>query len=163
MDVELTGSEVLEIAEKIERNGAKFYRKAAVICDDPGTSRFFVKLAQWEARHVEIFRRMKKELTERSWDAGRPDPGRLDGQDAQAMAALAVFGIRADPADELNGDESREAILRLAIEKEKDSIVYYTGLKGFVPRDVDRQVVNDVIEEEMKHVRILVQALQQTT
>jgi len=163
MGVGLTGHDILEIAEKIERNGGKFYRKAAVLCDHPETSRLFVKLAQWEARHVEVFRRMKEELAERNWEVGRYSPDRRNGQDAQAMAGLAVFAIRAEPADELTGRESREAILRMAIEKEKDSIVYYTGLKDFVPRDADKEVISNIIQEEMKHVRILVQSLQQET
>jgi len=161
MDVELNGHEILQISEKIERNGARFYHRAAVICDDPETSRLFAKLAQWEARHIEIFRQMKEELAEQNWELGRFAPDRLNGLDAQAMAGLAVFGIRADPADELTGRETRDVILRMAIEKEKDSIVYYTGLKGFVPREADKDVIGDIIQEEMKHVRILIQSLEQ--
>ena len=162
MDVELNGHEILQIAEKIERNGARFYRKAAVVCGDPEACRLFVKLAQWEARHIEIFRQMKQELAEQSGEPGRFAPDRLNGLDAQAMAGLAVFGIRAEPDDELSGRESRDEILRMAIEKEKDSIVYYAGLKGFVPREADRDVIADVIQEEMKHVRILMQSLERS-
>ena len=162
MDVELTGHEILEIAEKIERNGARFYRKAAVVCDDPEACRLFVKLARWEARHVEVFRKMREELAEQSWELDRLAPDRLNGMDAQAMAGLAVFGIHAEPEDELSGHETREQILRMAIEKEKDSIVYYTGLKDFVPREADKDVIADIIQEEMKHVRILIQSLEQS-
>ncbi len=162
MDVELNGHETLQIAEKIERNGAKFYRKAAVVCGDPEACRLFVKLAQWEARHIEVFRQMREELAEQSWELGRFTPDRLNGVDAQAMAGLAVFGIRAEPADELSGRETRDEILRMAIEKEKDSIVYYTGLKDFVPREADKDVIADIIQEEMKHVRILIQSLEQS-
>jgi len=161
MDVELTGHEILQIAEKIERNGATFYRRAAAICDDRQTCRLFVQLAQWEGRHVEIFRQMKEELSEQNWELGRFTPDRLNGLDAQAMAGLAVFGIHAEPADELTGRETMDVILRMAIEKEKDSIVFYTGLKDFVPREADKDVIGD--QEEMKHVRILNQSLEQRT
>ncbi|MBN2129847.1 MAG: ferritin family protein [Sedimentisphaerales bacterium] len=161
MDVELTGHEILRIAERIERNGARFYRKAAVICDDPEVGRLFAKLAQWEARHIEVFRQMKQERAEQNRELGRRAPDRLNGVDAEAMAGLAVFAIRAEPADELSGHERRDEILRMAIEKEKDSIVYYTGLKDFVPRAGDKDVIAEIIQEEMKHVRILMQSLEQ--
>jgi rubrerythrin len=163
VDVELTAQEVLDIADKIERNGARFYRKAAVLCDHAETSRLFVKLAQWEARHVEIFRRMKEELAKQSRDVDRVSLEQRNGADAAVLAGLAVFGIRPDPADELTGRETRADIVRTAIEKEKDSIVYYTGLKDFVPRDADKETVGNIIGEEMKHVRILIELLQQET
>jgi rubrerythrin len=162
MDVEMSGYEVLEIAEKIERNGVKFYRRAAGLCNDAGISTLFVQLAQWESKHIEVFRQMRERLASQHWQLGDLRPDRLDGPDARAMAGLAVFGIQPDPNQELTGNESRADVLRLAIEKEKDSIVYYTGLKDFVPQEVDRKTLDEVIQEEMKHVRILVQSLEQT-
>lgn len=157
MDAELSGYEALEVAEKIERNGVKFYRRAAGLCGDDRISTLFVQLAQWEARHEDIFKRMRQRLT-----AGHPEPDRAGAADALALAGLAVFGIQPDPSQELTGQESRTDVLKMAIEKEKDSIVYYTGLKDFVPQQTDRQVVEEIIQEEMKHVRILVQSLEQT-
>lgn len=162
MDVELSGYEVLEVAERIERNGVKFYRRAAGLCGDDRISTLFVQLAQWEARHVELFKKMRERLAAERWQPGRLDPDRIDGPNAQALAGLAVFAIQPDPGRELTGAESRTEVLRMAIEKEKDSIVYYTGLKDFVPHQTDRQIVEEVIQEEMKHVRILVQSLEQT-
>ncbi len=162
MDAEMSGYEVLEVAEKIERNGVKFYRRAAGLCDDDRISTLFVQLAQWEARHVELFKKMRERLSAERWQPGRLDPDRIDSPNAKALAGLAVFAIQPDPSEELTGKESRADVLKMAIEKEKDSIVYYTGLKDFVPHQSDRQVVEEVIQEEMKHVRILVQSLEQT-
>lgn len=161
MDVEMNVYEVLEVAEKIERNGAKFYRRAAAMCDDPDISNLFVQLGQWEARHIQIFSEMKERLAKQKWELGDFAPDRVGAPDAQVMAGLAVFGIQPDPAEQLSGHESRADALRMAIEKEKDSIVYYTGLKDFVLRERDREVIEDVIQEEMKHVRILAQSLEQ--
>ncbi len=161
MDAELTGYEVLEVGERIERNGAKFYRRAAAICDDADISGLFVQLAQWEVRHIQVFKEMKEQLAEQKWELGDFAPDRVGEPDAQALAGLAVFGIQPDPAEQLTGQESRAEVLRIAIEKEKDSIVYYTGLKDFVPRQRDRETIEEIIQEEMKHVRILVQSLEQ--
>lgn len=163
MTVEMSGYEVLEIAEKIERNGMKFYRRAAGLCKDDKISTLFVQLAQWEARHVEVFKEMRQRLTAEHWKLGDIAPGKVDGPDARGLAGLAVFGIQPDPVHELTGTEGKAEVLRAAIEKEKDSIVYYTGLRDFVPKEADRKAVEEIIREEMKHVRILVQSLEQIT
>jgi len=77
------------------------------------------------------------------------------------MAGLAVFGIRAEPREELNGRENRVDILRRAVEKEKDSIVFYDGLKDFLSDATDREQVDRIIAEEMQHVRTLGESLKQ--
>lgn len=161
MDVELNAYEVLEIAEKIERNGATFYRRAAGLCDDPRLSKLFVELAQWETGHIDIFREMKEQCAEQDWELGHYAPDRLDPPDPRTLAGLAPFGIRSDPADQLTGSEPKADILRMALRKEEDSITYYIGLKDFIPGQADRDVIAGVIEEEMKHVRILTQSLEQ--
>jgi rubrerythrin len=163
MDVELSAFEVLDIADKIERNGAKFYRQAAGLIDDPSVSALFANLAEWEARHVEVFRQMRERLSDQRWQQGELAPRRVDSPNARVMAGLAVFGIQADPAAELSGRESKADVLRMAVEKERDSIVYYTGLKDFIPHQADRDVIEKVVQEEMRHVRILMQSLEQVT
>jgi rubrerythrin len=161
MGVEFNAFEAFEIAEKIERNGARFYRRAAELFDDPGLAKLFLELAGWEKGHEGVFAAMRKQLFEQSSELRtfRPD-GRLLPE-AQAMAGLAVFGIKPDPAGELTGNESRAEVLRKAIEKEKDSIVYYTGLKSFVQVRAGQEKIDDIIAEEMRHIRILNQSLQQ--
>ncbi len=161
MDAKMDGYEVLEIAERIERNGAKFYRRAAAISTDSDISTLLVQLAQWESQHVKVFRDMKEHSVEQKWEIGDVTPGRVGGLDARALAGLAVFGLQPNPADELTGQETRADVLRMAIEKEKDSIVYYTGLKDLIPSAPDRKVIEEIIQEEMKHVRILAQSLEQ--
>ncbi len=161
MDSEVPGYEILEIAEKIERNGVKFYRRAAGICSDDRTCSLLVELARWETQHVEIFRKMKKRLVEKEWEFSTIPIASTGPSDSQLLAGLAVFGVQPDPENELTGHETRAEVLKIAIEKEKDSIVYYTGLKGFVPLESDRAVITRIILEEMKHVRILMQSLAQ--
>jgi rubrerythrin len=77
------------------------------------------------------------------------------------MAGLAVFGIKPDPSEELTGKESIVDVLEKAIIKEKDSIVYYTGLKDFVLAQADKDKIDDIIREELRHIRILSQSLAQ--
>ena len=42
-----------------------------------------------------------------------------------------------------------------AIDLEKESIVFYQGMKEFVPESLGKNKINDIIKEEMKHIRIL--------
>ncbi len=160
MSIEFNAFEAFQTAERIERNGAGFYRKAAELFDDPGTCKMFLQLADWESGHEDVFANMRKQLSEEA-------PGQRTFKpeeppfDPKAMAGLAVFGVRTEPSDELSGKESIIDILKMAIENEKDSIVYYTGLKAFVSAQAGKDKIDDIIKEEYRHIRILSQSLEQ--
>jgi len=160
MDIEFNAFEVFEIAERIERSGAKFYRQAAELFNETRIRNLFFELADWEIKHEEIFANMRKQLSEQSRELRtfKPEDNLL--LDAQAMAGLAVFALNPELSEEFTGKESKEDIFKKAIEKEKDSIVYYTGLKNFVPAQAGQDKIDDIIKEEMHHVRILNQSLQ---
>jgi rubrerythrin len=160
MSVEFNAFEAFQIAERIERNGAGFYRRAAELFDDPDISKMLLQLADWESGHEGIFSNMRKQLSEEAPGQRIFKPEDVPF-DPKAMAGLAVFGMRKEPSIELNGRESIIDILKMAIEKEKDSIVYYTGLKGFVPAQAGRDKIDDIIREEYRHIGILSQSLQQ--
>lgn len=160
MVVEFNAFEIFEIAEKIERNGAKFYRRAAELFDDPRAHNMFLQLAKWETVHEQFFAGMRKELSAQGPEMRTFKPEKDVVFDAQSMAGLAVFGNRMDPSAELTGKESITDILKCAIEKEKDSIIFYTGLKDFVSAEAGKDKIADIIKEEMHHVRILNESLQ---
>ena len=160
MTVTFNAFEVFEIAEQIERNGTNFYIRAAELFDDPKISEMFLRLAEWEKQHEQTFARMKEQLSEKDQQQSSPESDDLLS-DPRVMAGLAVFGIRSHPEKELHGRQSKTDILRRAVEKEKDSIVFYHGLKEFVPVGADRDRIDDIIKEEMKHIVILDQSLKQ--
>lgn len=159
MTRELTGYEVLEIAEKMERNAAGFYRKAVGLYDDPRISKLFSELAQWEKRHVEIFAQMKQHLSSQSYQLGQYGSER--GSETGSRTPAAVFADHADPSKELTGRETKADVLRLAIRKERDTIAYYTSLREFVLGAEDVAAIREIIQEEDRHVRILTQSLEQ--
>jgi len=161
MDIEFNAFEVFEIAERIERSGAKFYRKAAELFDDARLRVLFLQIADWETKHEEIFTNMRKQLSEQSRELRtfKPEDNLL--LDAQAMAGLAVFALNPELSEEFSGQESKEDIFKKAIEKEKESIVYYTGLRNLVPAQAGQDKIDDIIKEEMHHIRILDQCLEQ--
>lgn len=160
MSVEFNAFEAFQIAEQIERNGAGFYRKAAGLFDDHDTCKLFLQLADWESGHEGVFANMRKQLSEEAPGQRIFKPEDVPF-DPKAMAGLAVFGIRTEPSGELSGKESISDILKMAIGKEKDSIVYYTGLKGFIAAQAGKDKIDDIIKEEYRHIRILSQSLEQ--
>jgi rubrerythrin len=160
MTVTLNAFDVFEIAEQIERNGTDFYIRAAELFDDPDTRQMFLRLAEWETEHGQTFARMKQQLFEQNRQPGISESEDLL-PDPRVMAGLAVFGIRSNPAEELRGRQEKTAIIRKAVEKEKDSIVFYHGLREFVPAGADKDRIDDIIKEEMKHIVILDQSLKQ--
>ena len=144
------------MAELIERNGARFYSRAAEIFkDDASINEFLNELSSWEKEHEATFRSMKEKL------AGSSAMPTFMGPEDEVLAylrALAdgrVFDVRVDPSEKLKGDESIEDILHTAIGLEKDSIVFYIGMKKLVPDRLGRDQLDDIIKEEMRHISIL--------
>ncbi len=160
MTRELTPLEVLQIAEEMERQAAKFYRKAAGMYHDPSLSKLFSDLAQWEKRHMQVFADMKERFLGPAWESGRLDldragTGRLD-------TPSAVFHGNSEPAKELTGVKTRADVLRLALKKERYTIGYYTSLTEFALGLDNIKVIRSIIREEQQHVRILAQSLRQS-
>ena len=65
------------------------------------------------------------------------------------------FDLKKDPSEQLRGKETVEDILKMAIEAEKNSIVFYLGLKDFVPSKAGKDKVEEIIKEEMSHIAVL--------
>lgn len=155
MSITFNAFEIFEMAEQIERNGVKFYRKAAKGVSDKDTRQMLLDLATMEAEHEETFAGMRKQLSDEERELRVFDPDNEIVLYLQAMADGHVFDLKKDPSSELTGTESVEDILKLAIEAEKDSIVFYLGLKDFVPVRAGKDKVEAIIKEEMGHIVVL--------
>jgi rubrerythrin len=155
MGVNFNADEILAMAEQIERNGANFYRKAAASAKAKDAAAKLKELAAMEENHEKIFAAMRSRLSEKQKGGTPFDPYGEAQAYLKAFADGHVFDIKADPAATLTGKESLAKILRKAIGLEKDSVVFYVGLKNLVPADLGREKVEEIIAEEMKHIAIL--------
>lgn len=155
MSFEFNADEILEMAEQIERNGARFYRKAAKLIKDAAVSKLLQDLAVWEDGHERVFATMRADLADQERDPRVFDPEHETSMYLRAMADGHVFDARVDPVDTLTGKESAEEILRMAIGQEKDSIVFYTGLKEMISQTAGRERIEEIIKEEMGHIGFL--------
>jgi rubrerythrin len=159
MSIDFSADEIFEMAEEIERNGARFYRKAAGGIEETHSHQLLLDLAAMEDEHERLFASMRKDLSRQERATDVFDPYGEAALYLKAMADGAVFNLKKDPSEELTGDESMEDILRTAIGLEKDSIVFYLGMKEMVPERLGKPRIESIIKEEMKHVADLSSAL----
>ena len=155
MSITFNAFEIFEMAEQIERNGVKFYRKAAQSISDRDVRQTLLDLADMEAEHEETFAGMRKQLSDDDRELRVFDPENEVALYLQAMASGHVFDLKKDPGEQLTGTETVEDILKLAIDAEKNSIVFYLGLKDFVPVKAGKDKVEAIIKEEMGHIAVL--------
>jgi len=152
MGIKFNASEVLDMAIKIERNGMEFYATAANNFKEEKAKKLLNQLAEWEKGHELTFKTMKEDLSAADQQAVAFDPNNEVVLYLNAMADRNVFNIDESPAKALTGKETLESILRKAIMLEKDSIVFYVGLKELVPESLGRDKVEHIIHEEMGHI-----------
>jgi rubrerythrin len=155
MSTPFNADEILEMAEQIERNGARFYRRAAEGAVDPRNRQLLLDLAAAEDEHEKVFASMRADQAGKRREMTAFDP---DGQAALYLRAMVdghVFDVRADPVELLTGKETVADILGMAMGMEKDSIVFYLGMKEMVPETLGKNRIDDIIKEEMGHLALL--------
>lgn len=155
MSIRFNADEIFEMAERIEVNGGRFYRRAAELVEDPEAREQLLDLAAAEDEHRETFAAMRAELSGLEKGDTFVPPGEEVSQYLGAWADGQVFDVRQDPAERLTGGESVEDIFRMAIGLEKDSVVFYLGLKEATPAKWGRGRIDNIIREEMRHIAIL--------
>jgi len=160
MSISFNAIEVFEVAERIERNAVKFYHRAAEGLSDQDLRQVLLNLADFEKEHEVTFANMRKQISHKERDLVTFDPENETTLYLQAIADGNVFDLKKDPAEQLTGKETIEDILRWAIEAEKDSIIFYVGLKNFVPAKAGKDKVEEIIEQEMGHIAELNQRLE---
>lgn len=150
---DFNANDVLQMAEQIEKNGAEFYRNASQKIQDTAAKDLLLKLAAMEDDHEKTFASLRSKLSEEEKVEAVFDP---DGENVRYLKALAdskvFFEKNIDP-------DTMEGILKEAITAEKDSILFYLGMKDLVPVSLGQSRVDDIIKEEMAHIHLLTQEL----
>ncbi len=160
MSIYFNADEILQMAEQIERNGRDFYSRAATRLAESRTAQLLLGLAAMEVEHEKIFARMRANLSEKEREKTVPDPDDQASAYLRAWADGHVFDVRSNSAAKLTGREKVEDILQMAIGLEKDSIVFYLGMKEAIPERLGRSKVDEIIKEEMRHMGSLSRELE---
>jgi len=159
MPATFNANEIFEMAEEIERNGAKFYRKAAQNAPDNQTRQMLLDMADMEDGHLAIFQEMREQLSgqEKGWTVFDPDDQSV--LYLQTMADARGYEGKISPSEELTGIETPKEILETALNSEKESVVFYFGLKSLVKPKAGRDKVEEIIIEELSHITTLLNKL----
>ena len=142
-------NEIVDLAIRIEKNGESVYRKAQREVTQPYISSILQGLADDEAEHEEWFIRFKEKAGTNVEDQKLEEMGRSILQSVLGDQAFSI--AEAD----FSKTEDIKSLLKLSIEFEKDTILFYEMLKSFVE---DTEVLNGldkIIEEENRHVKQL--------
>ncbi|MFC2047208.1 ferritin family protein [Chloroflexota bacterium] len=151
MSILFLGSELVQIAIGIERNGVVFYDSLVNLTENVMAQRAYKYLADKEREHIEIFQNMLGLV------ADSHPPETCTEEYALYLKALvdsAVFSddkVTREIAQKVDSDAEA---MQIALGAEKDSILFYSGMRDFVHQS-DYEVVNKIIEEERSHLRQL--------
>ncbi|MCF8025314.1 MAG: ferritin family protein [Desulfobacteraceae bacterium] len=146
---DFSADDIFKLAEEIEVNGEQFYRKAAEDVSAPQEKDMLSGLADMEKEHKRLFEQMRSEFKEKEKSQTVFDPEGEAENYLKALADIRVFFEK--PID----TSSMKNILKAAIQAEKDSIVLYIGMKELVPEKYGRNRIENIIKEEMGHIRQL--------
>lgn len=137
------------MAEQMERNGAKFYRDAAESAAEGSNKEMLIGLSKMEETHEKMFESMRAQLTAAEKASTVFDPS---GEASLYLRALVDSRVFFEKEIDVT---SMVEILKSAIEAEKDSIVFYLGMKEGVPEKLGKDRLEAIIKEEMGHIRVL--------
>ena len=152
MSISLNAIEIFEIAERIERNSVNFYRKAAEALTDENMSAILLSLSEFEKEHEKSYANMRKQISAKEWNLITFDPKNEMALYLQKIADSHIFDPKKDPAEQLKDKGTIKDIFNFAIESEKNSIIFYLGLKNYVPATAGKNKVDEIINEEMSHI-----------
>jgi rubrerythrin len=145
------GSEVVELGIQIERNGLDFYSTLAKQTKNESARGLFQYLANEEEKHIKAFQGIldKNEKYE---------PQGLDADDyfayMNALAEECVFTKENEGKEIAKKIKSDKEAVDIGIGFEKDSIIFYEGIKKVVP-EFDYKILDELIIQEQNHLRQL--------
>ena len=151
MSISFSGSELINIAIGIERRGIAFYDIMTRSTDNATAREVFQYLVDMEREHVRIFEGMLKEADK--YQPSETYPGEYAAY-LQALVESAIFTDDVLTSEIATRTDSDIEAMELAINAEKDSILFYYEMKEIMPRPA-QPAVNRIIAEEKSHLRQL--------
>ncbi len=149
MVFDFNADDIYKIAEQIEENGAEFYRKSAEMITDSYYKKFLLDLSTMEVFHKKTFADMRAALSDKEKKPTVFDPNEESVLYLKSLADLRVFYQKGIDTSSIEG------ILTSAITAEKDSIVFYIGMKDLVPEKLGKDKIDTIINQEKKHIIML--------
>lgn len=160
MDTQFNVFEILQIAEAVETKTAKFHLRAAERFADEERRSIYYSLADWRAKHRNTWSRIRRRYSEKTGEFGVFDPDNYIRSNPWTMAGLTGYDTDANGHSRPTGHETKEQILQDAVRRSRDIIIFYHGLKEFARNPDSHMMIDNMINEEHRHIRLLTQALE---
>ena len=155
MDTCFNVFEVLEIAEEVEHKAAKFCLRAAERFADWERRNVYYNLAAWRAKHQQAWARIRQEYSEQTGQFGTFDPNNYVLSNPQVMAGLTCFGSETGGRGLPSGHETKAQVIGDAIRRSEGVVIFYHGLKEFARDPESRRMIDNMIDEESRCIRLL--------
>lgn len=153
MTVFFSGSELIEIALGIEKNGLTFYQALSNKTQDVKTKDVYNYLTGEERKHLNTFQNMQNTIGQYQ------PPESYAGEYMLYLKALVdshVFSNTKEAQEKAERTPNEIDAIDIGIEAEKDSILFYSELQTLV-REPDHMVVLKIISEEKTHLKQLLE------
>ncbi|MFV0423729.1 ferritin-like domain-containing protein [Oleidesulfovibrio sp.] len=145
--------DIVRAAEEIEIRGEDFYRRLVASSEDEEARRLFHWLMEEEMTHRAVFSAMGERLAPVELPAWADESDYLMYM-RSLLDSHALFRPDAVPAEQLGRDEA----VRLAMQFEKDTMLFFAEMRDFVP-EAERKHIDNCIAEERKHLKQLMAML----
>ena len=155
MAFDFNANEVFQMAIEIEENGRLFYQKARELVEDPDVKNLFSDLEQREVEHREKFKDLKSELPESARESTVWDPQGEINQYLKMAADMHVFRAATPLEEQLAQVSNAEEALKLAIQFEKDSILFFLLMQDETEKGKGKELISQLTNEEKAHLRLL--------
>lgn len=148
-------AEVFQIAVEIEENGRAFYEKALAKIEDPDVQAIFQDLALQEVEHKKKFLELKEKLPPQASQSTVFDPNNEMANYLKMMADGHVFRTSDNVDRKLAQVKDAVDALRMAMEFEKDSVIFFLSMQEATEEEKGRQFIGLLVKEEQEHLRRL--------
>ena len=149
-----TMREIIEFAIRIEENGEKVYRDASEKISDPSLISLLQRLADEESEHVRWFSELKGTAKEVRVD---PQVGEMGQSLLLEIVGDQTFSLKERDLSTIG--DLRE-VLKIALGFEKDTVIFYELMGSFIKEDAALAKLDQIIQEENRHISVLSESLQ---
>jgi len=143
-----TLAEIYDLGIRIEKNGEKFYRDAMKQAWSAPIVDMLKRLAEEEVKHVDFFEKRVDALKQK-----RENP-LLDEMGASMLKDILGNQTFSLKDTDVSTIRSVNELVAIAIEFEKDTILFYEMVGSFMTDEESRRELEEIIEEEERHVKL---------
>ena len=144
--------EVIEMAKDIEKRGLDFYENQAKKTENTELKELLLKLAEDEQDHYDTF----SDMLEKAKDLTDTNSDYVYGEEVSAyLRAIIEFTVFPSAEEVEENINSIEDVLELAINAEKDSILFYREMMEY-NNEKTNEILKRLVDEEKQHLLDLV-------